>query len=54
MATHRRVTGWDVELGRYKWEKLGLRYALRETPPPSPHLVAHVAARFRERGLNVV
>jgi pyruvate formate lyase activating enzyme len=57
LATLRNIERVEVlpfhQMGRYKWEKLGLRYALRETPPPSPHLVAHVAARFRERGLNV-
>jgi pyruvate formate lyase activating enzyme len=42
------------QMGRYKWEKLGHTYALRETPPPSPNLMAHVVARFRERGLNVI
>jgi pyruvate formate lyase activating enzyme len=56
LATLRNIERVDVlpfhQMGRHKWEKLGRPYALQETPPPSPELVAQVVARFRARGLN--
>lgn len=42
------------QMGRYKWEKLGLNYALSLTPPPSPAAVARATGIFCASGLNVV
>ncbi|KGM14296.1 pyruvate formate-lyase-activating protein [Cellulomonas bogoriensis] len=41
------------QMGRDKWESLGLRYELGDTEPPSPDLVQRVREQFRERGLTV-
>ncbi len=41
------------QMGRFKWERLGIEYSLRDTSPPDPELVERVAAVFRERGLEV-
>jgi len=40
------------QLGRFKWEKLALEYALRETEPPSPAKTEEAVLRFRARGLK--
>ena len=40
------------QMGRYKWEKLGLGYALSKTEPPSPETVARAVEIFRAEGLN--
>jgi len=40
------------QMGRYKWERLGLDYALDATDPPSQSDVAKAVAIFREAGLN--
>ena len=40
------------QLGRFKWEKLGMAYALRDTEPPSPSKTQETIARFREAGLK--
>jgi len=42
------------QLGRYKWEKLGMDYKLRDAEPPSQEKIDQVLARFRAAGLNVV
>jgi pyruvate formate lyase activating enzyme len=42
------------QLGRFKWERLGMEYQVRDTLPPSPEKVGEVAARFRASGLKVV
>jgi pyruvate formate lyase activating enzyme len=42
------------QLGRFKWEKLGMDYQLRDTRPPGPEKIEQVAARFRSSGLTVV
>jgi pyruvate formate lyase activating enzyme len=42
------------QLGRFKWEKLGMEYQLRDAQPPSKEKVDEVLARFREAGLKVV
>ena len=42
------------QMGRYKWQKLGIPYTLDETPPPSPELVERTLAIFREQGLKAV
>jgi pyruvate formate lyase activating enzyme len=39
------------QLGRYKWERLGLDYRLAATAPPSNELVAEAVAIFRNAGL---
>jgi len=40
------------QLGRFKWEKLGHEYTLRDVSPPSAELVERTIARFRGHGLN--
>jgi pyruvate formate lyase activating enzyme len=40
------------QLGRYKWERLGLDYTLAETDPPSAAAVAAAVAVFRDAGLE--
>jgi pyruvate formate lyase activating enzyme len=40
------------QLGRYKWERLGLDYTLAAADPPSAAAVASAVAVFREAGLN--
>jgi pyruvate formate lyase activating enzyme len=39
------------QMGRYKWERLGLDYKLAATGPPSNELVAEAVAIFRNAGL---
>ena len=41
-------------MGEYKWEQLGLPYALHDTQPPTPEKVQAVQQQFRDRGLTVV
>ena len=40
------------QMGRYKWQKLGLDYALSTTVPPSQEAVAHAVGIFRAAGLR--
>jgi pyruvate formate lyase activating enzyme len=40
------------QMGRFKWEKLGLNYSLAQTTPPSTSLVADTIARFCAAGLK--
>jgi pyruvate formate lyase activating enzyme len=42
------------QMGRFKWEALGLRYTLDQTEPPSPALVERACAVFRAQGLKAV
>jgi pyruvate formate lyase activating enzyme len=42
------------QLGRFKWERLGMEYKLRDAQPPPREKVEEVLARFRAAGLNVV
>jgi len=42
------------QLGRYKWEKLGMEYKLRDAQPPSREKTEEVLARFRAAGLTAV
>ncbi|HEX7862260.1 MAG TPA: pyruvate formate-lyase-activating protein [Verrucomicrobiae bacterium] len=42
------------QLGRFKWERLGMDYQLRNTLPPNHEKLQQVAARFRSAGLAVV
>jgi pyruvate formate lyase activating enzyme len=40
------------QMGRFKWEKLGIDYQLRETQPPSSATTSEAVARFRAMGLK--
>jgi pyruvate formate lyase activating enzyme len=40
------------QMGRFKWQKLGLDYALEGTEPPSNELVEQVCTVFRAAGLR--
>lgn len=40
------------QMGRYKWERLGLDYKLETTEPPTEEAVANAIAVFRAAGLN--
>ena len=40
------------QMGRYKWERLGLEYKLNDVEPPSAALIERVAEQFRSRGLE--
>ena len=40
------------QLGRYKWERLGLDYKLNDVQPPAPELVERVCDQFRAVGLK--
>jgi pyruvate formate lyase activating enzyme len=42
------------QLGRFKWERLGMEYQLRDAEPPGRESVEKVIARFRAAGLNAV
>ncbi len=42
------------QLGRFKWEQLGMEYQMRDATPPSQETIEEVQARFRSAGLNVV
>jgi pyruvate formate lyase activating enzyme len=42
------------QMGKFKWERLGLTYDLADTEPPSAELVAHAVEVFRSAGLNAV
>jgi pyruvate formate lyase activating enzyme len=41
------------QMGRYKWERLGLDYTLADVAPPSVQAVADAEAVFRAAGLSV-
>ena len=41
------------QMGRDKWEALGMKYKLAETPAPPLELVTRVREQFRARGLTV-
>ncbi|MBX9244884.1 pyruvate formate lyase-activating protein [Actinotalea ferrariae] len=40
------------QMGRDKWESLGMRYELDDVAAPSPELVERVRGQFRARGLT--
>jgi pyruvate formate lyase activating enzyme len=40
------------QLGRFKWERLGLDYKLRDVAPPSPEIAAQACEVFRKVGLT--
>jgi pyruvate formate lyase activating enzyme len=41
------------QLGRFKWERLGMTYELQDTAPPSPEQTEQAIAVFRSVGLEV-
>jgi len=41
------------QLGRFKWEKLGIKYELQNMAPPSPEQTEQAMAVFRSLGLAV-
>ncbi len=42
------------QMGRFKWEKLGMEYKLDKVEPPSTETIEQAVAKFRAAGLNVV
>ena len=40
------------QLGRYKWERLGIEYQLNEVDPPAPELAERVCGQFCAAGLK--
>jgi pyruvate formate lyase activating enzyme len=40
------------QMGQYKWERLGMRYTLADTQPPSNAAIEQACAIFRARGLQ--
>ena len=40
------------QMGRHKWQKLGIKYTLEAVEPPSNELVERTCARFRAEGLK--
>lgn len=42
------------QMGRDKWDSLGLDYELKDTDPPSPDLIGRVKSQFEAHGLNTL
>jgi pyruvate formate lyase activating enzyme len=42
------------QMGRFKWEKLGMEYQLQDAQPPSRKTVDEIVARFRAAGVNAI
>ena len=42
------------QMGRFKWDKLGMDYQLHDASPPSAAKIGEVLARFRAAGLKAV
>ena len=42
------------KMGEFKWKEVGARYALTETPAPTPELVERVKKQFEAHGLLAV
>ena len=40
------------QMGRFKWEELGLDYTLEDVEPPSPDAVERARSAFRAAGLT--
>ena len=40
------------QMGQYKWKRLNLDYALEDTQPPSPEVIARTIDLFRDAGLK--
>nr|WP_245862770.1 pyruvate formate-lyase-activating protein [Georgenia soli] len=54
LATVQRVEVLPFhQMGRDKWDRLGMTYELGDTAAPEPELVERVRGQFRERGLTV-
>ena len=42
------------QMGRFKWEKLGMNYQMGDAEPPSKETMTEAVARFQAVGLNTV
>ncbi len=42
------------QMGRFKWERLGLDYTLRDVEPPTAEAAERACAVLREAGLHAV
>src|SRR5262249_9704827 len=42
------------QMGRFKWERLGMDYQLKDAQPPPREKIEAILARFREAGLKAV
>jgi pyruvate formate lyase activating enzyme len=42
------------QMGRFKWEKLGMDYKMRDAQPPSRETNDEALSHFRAAGLNAV
>jgi pyruvate formate lyase activating enzyme len=42
------------QMGKFKWEKLGMDYKMRDAQPPSRETTEEALSRFRAAGLNAV
>jgi hypothetical protein len=40
------------QLGKFKWEQMGMKYELGDTPTPTPEATEAAKAQFRQHGLN--
>ena len=40
------------QMGKFKWEKLGIDYVLRDTQPPSAEKTRETIGQFKAKGLN--
>jgi pyruvate formate lyase activating enzyme len=40
------------QMGRFKWEQLGMEYSLKDAQPPARNTIERVIARFRALGLD--
>jgi pyruvate formate lyase activating enzyme len=40
------------QMGRFKWERLGIRYALKDTEPPTTEAVEQACEIFKQAGLK--
>lgn len=58
IATLKNVERLEVlpfhKMGEYKWEQLGLPYALKDTPAASEELVQQTVEVFCQRGINAL
>ena len=42
------------QMGRFKWEKLGMKYEMQDAALPSREIIDQAVARFQEKGLDTV
>jgi pyruvate formate lyase activating enzyme len=42
------------QMGRFKWEKLGMDYKMKDAPPPSKETIDQALAIMRAAGLDAV